>query len=83
VGRNVPSNGIPASPVNKAVAIISCVAHAPAALSLAQLSGATALAKPTAHRLARLLERAGLVARDSLSRRYVVSPRDTNGERGP
>lgn len=72
--RNVPSTEMPASPVLKAVTILSRVAGAAGALSLAELSAAAALPKPTVHRLARLLEQAGLVGKDPLSRRYVVGP---------
>jgi IclR family acetate operon transcriptional repressor len=74
VERNVPSNGIHPSPVLRAVGVLARIARAPGPLGLAELSAATALPKPTAHRLARLLEHAGLVDRDALSRRYVVGP---------
>jgi DNA-binding IclR family transcriptional regulator len=72
--QNVPFDGIRASPVFKAVALLTHVARATGALSLTELSTATALPKPTAHRLARLLERAGLLGKDGLTRRYVVGP---------
>lgn len=62
------------SPLLRAVAILSQVAHAGNPLTLAELSAAVALPKPTALRLARLLEQAGLIVKDPLIRRYVVGP---------
>jgi DNA-binding IclR family transcriptional regulator len=72
--QSVPSDGMPASPVLKALAILTHVAGAPAPLTLTELSAAAALPKPTAHRLARFLEQTGLVGKDALSRRYAVGP---------
>lgn len=63
------------SPVLKAVAVLGHVARAPGPLSLAALSALVELPKPTTHRLARLLEHAGLVWQDPLTRRYVVGNR--------
>jgi len=61
-----------ASPVLKAIGLLAHVARASAPVSLAALSAAGRLPKPTAHRLAGLLEQAGLVRKDPLTRRYVV-----------
>jgi len=72
--QNVPFDGTRASPVFKALAILTHVARATGAVTLTELSAAVALPKPTAHRLARLLERAGLLGKDTLSRRYIVGP---------
>ncbi len=58
----------------KALAVLGHVARATSPPTLAELSAAVALPKPTAHRLARLLEGAGLVSKDALTRRYVVGP---------
>jgi DNA-binding IclR family transcriptional regulator len=74
VEQNVPFTGTPASPVLKALAILAHVAGVSGPLTLTALSTAAALPKPTAHRLARLLERAGLLGKDGLTRRYVVGP---------
>jgi IclR family transcriptional regulator, acetate operon repressor len=72
--QNVPFDGTRASPVFKALAILTHVARATGAVTLTELSAAAALPKPTAHRLARLLERAGLLGKETLSRRYIVGP---------
>jgi DNA-binding IclR family transcriptional regulator len=72
--QNVPFNGTGASPVLKALAILTHVAGASGPLTLAELSAAAALPKPTVHRLSRLLEQAGLLGKDMLTRRYVVGP---------
>jgi IclR family transcriptional regulator, acetate operon repressor len=60
------------SPLMKAVRILHAVAKEAAAVSLADLSAAARLPKPTAHRLMSELERLRLVARDPLTRRYRV-----------
>jgi len=62
----------PSSSVLKAVALVDHVVRAGTPVSLADLSDAVAVPKPTAHRLARLLEGAGLVRKDPLTRRYTV-----------
>jgi DNA-binding IclR family transcriptional regulator len=62
------------SPVLKAVALLGHVARAGTPVTLAALSQAITIPKPTAHRLARLLEGAGLVRKDALTRRYTVGP---------
>ena len=58
----------------KAVRILHVVAKEATAVSLADLSAAAHLPKPTAHRLMFELERLRLVARDPLTRRYRVGP---------
>src|SRR5574337_283498 len=60
------------SPVLKAIAVLRHIAEASGPVSLAGLSSAARLPKPTAHRLAGLLEEAGLVRKDPLTRRYDV-----------
>lgn len=60
------------SPVLKAISLLERVARAGEPISLAELSATTRLPKPTTHRLAARLERAGLVAKDALTHRYVV-----------
>ncbi|HEY7364523.1 MAG TPA: IclR family transcriptional regulator [Methylomirabilota bacterium] len=73
--QKVPFTGTrAASPVLKALAILAHVAGVSGPLTLTALSAAAALPKPTAHRLARLLEGAGLLGKDGLTRRYVVGP---------
>ena len=62
------------SPLVKAVRILHAVAKEATAVSLADLSVAAHLPKPTAHRLMSQLERLRLVARDPLTRRYRVGP---------
>ena len=72
--RSIDRNGLAPSPVLKAVNLLVHVARAAAPVSLATLSAAARLPKPTAHRLAGLLEQAGLVRKDPLTRRYLVGP---------
>src|SRR3990170_2783631 len=60
------------SPILKAIRILRRVAEEEAPVSLADLSPALGLPKPTVHRLALLLEQEGLLQRDPLSRRYLV-----------
>lgn len=60
------------SPVLRALTVLSHVARASAPVTLAGLSSAVGLPKPTVHRLAALLEHAGLVHKEPLTRRYVV-----------
>ena len=62
------------SPLVKAIRILRAVAKDATAVSLADLSSAAGLPKPTAHRLMSELERLRLVARDPLTRRYRVGP---------
>src|SRR5436190_817749 len=72
--RSVERNTGAVSPVLRAATRLAHVARAPEPLSLAALSAAVRLPKPTAHRLAGLLEQAGLVRKDLLTRRYEVGP---------
>lgn len=60
------------SPILKAVEILLRVVREGAPISLADLSRAVGLPKPTVHRLALLLQQEGLVSKDPLTRRYVV-----------
>ena len=71
--RSIERNGeASSSPVLKAISLLAHVARAATPVSLAALSAAARLPKPTAHRLAGLLEQSGLVRKDPLTRRYVV-----------
>src|SRR3970282_2476422 len=74
VKRFVPSDGMNdlKSPILKPIRIVRRVAQEEAPVSLAGLSLALGLPKPTVHRLALLLEQEGLLQRDPLSRRYLV-----------
>jgi DNA-binding IclR family transcriptional regulator len=72
--RSTVRNTVAASPVLKAVSLLAHVARASAPMSLAALSAAARLPKPTAHRLAGQLAQAGLVRKDPLTRRYAVGP---------
>jgi DNA-binding IclR family transcriptional regulator len=60
--------------VLKAAALLGYVARAGEPVGLAQVAAALQVPKPTALRLARLLEQAGLVSQDSFTRRYGVGP---------
>ncbi len=70
--RSIDRNTVASSPVLKALAVLGYVARASAPVTLAEVSLTVGLPKPTAHRLAGLLEQAGLVHKDPLTRRYVV-----------
>lgn len=61
-----------ASPVVKAIRILCRVAMDEAPVTLADLSAAVKLPKPTVHRIASLLEEEGFLEKDPLSRRYGV-----------
>ncbi len=61
------------SPVVRAVRILAAVARGEEAMSLARLSQAVASPKTTVHRLAGILEREDLIARDPITRHYVVA----------
>lgn len=65
-------NRIRRSPIVKAIRILSRVARDESPVALADLSAALKLPKPTAHRLASLLEQEGLLHKDLLTRRYSV-----------
>ncbi len=61
------------APISKAIRIVRTVAERESPSALAELSRAVELPKPTAYRLCSALERAGMLARDAVSRRYRVS----------
>ena len=63
------------SPVIKALRVLSYVAKCDEPVKLADLSRAVRLPKPTSHRLALMLERAGYVRKDPLTLRYSIGPK--------
>ena len=63
------------SPVIKALRLLSYVAKCGEPVMLADLSRAVRLPKPTSHRLALMLERAGYVRKDPLTLRYSIGPK--------
>lgn len=65
----------PNSAALRALGLLEAVARAPGAQTLTELMAATALAKPTVHRIAHLLEEAGLLVREPDGKRYVPGPR--------
>ena len=60
------------SPVLKALRLLAYVAHSGEPVALAEMTRALCLPKPTSHRLASILERAGFVQKDPLTSRYSV-----------
>ena len=58
------------SPITRALRVLARVAREEAPLSLAELSAAVRLPKPTVYRIAALLEQEGVVYKDPLTRRY-------------
>jgi DNA-binding IclR family transcriptional regulator len=58
--------------VRRALALLAYLAHSSEPVALAELTRALQLPKPTSHRLAGALERAGFVRKDPLSLRYSV-----------
>jgi IclR family transcriptional regulator, acetate operon repressor len=60
------------SPVLKALRLLAYVAHSGEPVALAEMTRALGLPKPTSHRLAGMLERAGFVQKDPLTSRYSV-----------
>lgn len=72
VEQNVPFTGMENSPIIKAVRVLSHVARDEAPVTLADLSAAVKLPKPTVHRIAALLEGEGFLHKDRLTRRYSV-----------
>lgn len=70
----IPFNGINgrSSPILRAVRLLAHVARDGAPVTLAELSAAVELPKPTVHRIAALLEREGFLHKDPLTRRYSV-----------
>ena len=65
----------PSSAALRAITLLEAVAGAPGAQTLGDLMAATGLAKPTAHRIAHLLEDAGLLVREPDGKRYAPGPR--------
>jgi len=68
----ISATGSGTSPITRALRILARVALAETPISLAELSAAVQLPKPTVHRIAAVLERDGLVYKDPLARRYSV-----------
>ncbi len=66
------------SPVVKALSLLEGVVASSEPVALAQLAAAYGLPKPTAHRLAQMLEREGYLRREPGSRRFVVGARLVN-----
>jgi len=66
------------SPVVKALSLLEGVVASRDPVALAQLAAAHGLPKPTAHRLALMLEREGFLCREPGSRRFVVGGRLVN-----
>ena len=60
------------SPVHKALRLLERIARSDVPLALPELSRGLGLPKPTTFRLARLLEQAGYVSQDPLTRRYTL-----------
>jgi DNA-binding IclR family transcriptional regulator len=59
----------------KALSLLECVSGAGKPIALAELAVRLGLPKPTAHRIALLLEREGYLEREQGSRRFVVGSR--------
>jgi IclR family transcriptional regulator, acetate operon repressor len=68
----VPRDDKDRSPVLKAFRLLTHLATSPEPVALAELSRALKLPKPTTHRLAQSIERAGFLQKDALTRRYRV-----------
>lgn len=62
----------PNSPILKAIRLLAHVASEETPVTLADLSAAVKLPKPTVHRIAALLEEEGFLHKDPLTRRYSV-----------
>lgn len=60
------------SPVHKALRLLSHIAQSREPVTLADLSRALRLPKPTTYRLAQALEHAGFLQKDPLNKRYLV-----------
>ncbi|MSP68400.1 MAG: IclR family transcriptional regulator [Alphaproteobacteria bacterium] len=60
------------SPVLKAFAVLQAIVAARRPIALSEVAGSLGLPKPTAHRMAILLEREGLLQREPGSRRFVI-----------
>lgn len=65
----------PQSATLRAIAVLEAVAGADGPLGLAEIMAATALPKPTAHRILGTLESAGLIVREAEGKRYAAGPR--------
>lgn len=59
----------------RAIATLEAIAASDGPLGLAELMQATGLPKPTVHRIAHLLEGAGLLSREAEGKRYAPGPR--------
>lgn len=66
----LPKDDRDRSPVLKAFRLLTHLASSSEPVALAELSRALKLPKPTTHRLARSIERAGFLHKDPLTRRY-------------
>jgi DNA-binding IclR family transcriptional regulator len=64
-----------ASATLRAIAILEAIANAEGPLGLVELMQATGLPKPTVHRIANLLEDAGLLVREAEGKRHAPGPR--------
>lgn len=73
--RRVPNKAAPDSSTLRAFALLELIGVADRPPSLEELTRASALPKPTVHRLLGLLMRGGLVQRDVAEKRYLVGPR--------
>jgi DNA-binding IclR family transcriptional regulator len=63
------------SSILKALALLEGVIGGSRPMTMADLATALGLSKPTAHRIAVLLEREGFLERHPMSRRFIVGPR--------
>lgn len=70
IAANTPEGG--KSPVLKALRLLANLARSSTPVALPELSRALGLPKPTAFRLARILEQGGFVKQDPLTRRYAL-----------
>jgi len=59
----------------RAIALLEAIAGADGPLGLVELMQATGLPKPTVHRIASLLEEAGLLVREAEGKRFAPGPR--------
>lgn len=68
-----PDSKTDKSPVIKALRLLEQIARSREPIALAELSRAIGLPKPSTYHLLRLLERAGFVQQDPLTRRHLVA----------
>ncbi|MDA8109690.1 MAG: IclR family transcriptional regulator [Betaproteobacteria bacterium] len=73
--HGAPDADAPDSSTLRAFALLELIANAETGPSLEDLTRASALPKPTVHRILGLLMRGGLVQREAFEKRYVVGPR--------